>query len=61
MHFSINILRVIESRRIILVGYVARVGEMRNAYKTFVGKPVVKRLRGRRRHRWDDNIRMELK
>jgi hypothetical protein len=41
------IIRMIESRRVILAGNVARVGEMRNAYKIFVGKPEGKITRGR--------------
>jgi hypothetical protein len=40
-------------------GHVARMGEKRNAYRLLVGKPVGKRL-GRPRHRWVDNIRMDL-
>jgi hypothetical protein len=31
-------------------------GEMRSAYKTLVGKPEGKKLLGRPRSRWDDNI-----
>jgi hypothetical protein len=34
--------------------------EMRNAYKIFVGKPEGKRLLGRPRQRWEDNIRMDF-
>jgi hypothetical protein len=34
-------------------------GEMRNACKTSVGKPERKRLRGRPRRRWENNIRMD--
>jgi hypothetical protein len=34
--------------------------EMRNVYKILVSKPEEKRLFGRCRHRWDDNIRMDL-
>jgi hypothetical protein len=34
------------------------VGEMRNTYKTLVGKLEGKRQFGRPRHRWEDNIRM---
>jgi hypothetical protein len=36
-------------------------GEMRNAYKIFVDKSEGKRLLGRPRRRWKDNIRMELR
>jgi hypothetical protein len=32
-------------------------GEKRNAYRLFVGKPEGKRLLGRPRRRWVDNIR----
>jgi hypothetical protein len=32
-------------------------GEMRNAYNILVGKPEGKRLLGRFRHGWEDNIR----
>jgi hypothetical protein len=34
---------------------------MRNAYKILVGKPKGKRLLRRPRHRWEDNIRMDLR
>jgi hypothetical protein len=30
------------------------------AYRILVGKPEGKRLLGRRRHRWVDNIKMDL-
>jgi len=36
-------------------------GEMRNAYKIFVGKPEGKRPLGRPRRRWEDNIRLDLR
>jgi hypothetical protein len=36
-------------------------GEMRNAYNILVGIFEGKRPLGRPRHRWEDNIRMELK
>jgi hypothetical protein len=38
-----------------------RLGEMRIEYKVFIGKPEGKRPRGRRRRRWEDNIRMDLR
>jgi hypothetical protein len=37
------------------------VGEMRNAYKIFVGKSEGDRPLGRPRRRWEDNIRMDLR
>jgi hypothetical protein len=36
-------------------------GEKRNAYRLFVGKPEGKRPLGRPRSRWVDNIRMDLR
>jgi hypothetical protein len=39
-------------------GHVADRGAARNAYKIFVRNPVGKRLLGRPRHRWEDNIRI---
>jgi hypothetical protein len=50
LYASRNI-RVIMSRRMRWVGYVARVGEMRNAYIILVGKPEGKRKLGRPRRR----------
>jgi hypothetical protein len=35
-------------------------GEGRDVYRVLVGKPERKRLPGRPRHRWDDNIRTDL-
>jgi hypothetical protein len=42
----------------IWAGIVARMGEIINAYIVLVGKPEGKRLRGRPRHRWEDNTRI---
>jgi len=35
-------------------------GEGRGVYRVLVGKPEGKRPLGRRRHRWEDNIKMDL-
>jgi hypothetical protein len=35
-------------------------GETRNAYSIFVGKPESKRPLGRPRRRWADNVKMDL-
>jgi hypothetical protein len=35
-------------------------GEMRNVYKSLVREPEGKRPLGRHRHRWEDNIIMDL-
>ena len=42
-------------------GYVARLEESRNAYRVLVGKPEGKRPLGRQRHRWEDNIKIDLR
>jgi hypothetical protein len=36
-------------------------GDMRSAYSIFVGRPEGKRPLGRPRHRWEYNIRLELR
>jgi hypothetical protein len=35
-------------------------GEGRGVYRVLVGKPEGKRSLGRPRHRWEDNVRMDL-
>ena len=42
-------------------GHVARMEKGRSAFKILAGKPEGKRPLGRPRHRWVDNIRMDLK
>jgi hypothetical protein len=41
--------------------HVAGMGEKRNACRILVGKPEGKRLLGRPRCRWLDNIKMDLR
>jgi hypothetical protein len=36
-------------------------GEERSVCRVFVGKPEGKKLLGRPRHRWEDNISMDLR
>jgi hypothetical protein len=36
-------------------------GEERNVYRVLMGKPEGKRPLGRPRHRWEDDIRMDLR
>jgi hypothetical protein len=60
LYSSPSIIRTIKSRRVSCVGHVARMGEKRHAYRLLVGKPEGKRPLGRPRHRWMDNIRMDL-
>jgi hypothetical protein len=61
LYSSPNIIRMIKSRRMRWVGYVARMGETRNAYRILVVNPEGKRLLGRPRRRWVDNIKMDLR
>jgi hypothetical protein len=51
---------MIKPRRMRWEGYVARMGEKRNAYRILVGKPERKRQLGRPRRMWVDNISMDL-
>jgi hypothetical protein len=60
LYSSPSIIRIIKSRRMRWAGHVGRMGEKRNAYRLLVGKPEEKRPLGRPRHRWVDNIRMDL-
>jgi hypothetical protein len=59
LHFLLNIVRVIKSRRMRWAGYAARMGERRGIYRVLVGKPEGKRPLGRPRNRWEDNIKMD--
>jgi hypothetical protein len=56
-----DIIRVIESRKMRWAVHVARVRGMRNAYSILVGKPEGKRLLGRRRCGWENNVRTDLR
>jgi hypothetical protein len=42
-------------------GHVARMGAKRNTYTILVGKPERKRPLGRRRRRWVNNIKIDLR
>jgi hypothetical protein len=55
LYSSPNIVRVIKSRRMRWAGHVARMEEV------LVGRPEGKRPLGRYRHKWEDNINMDLR
>ena len=57
---SPNVIWVFISRRIRWLGHVSGMGERRGAYSGLVGKPEVKRPLGSHRHRWEDNIEVDL-
>jgi hypothetical protein len=60
LYSSPIIVRVIKSRRLRWVGHVAWMGEGRDVYRVFVGKPEGKRPMGRPRRIWEDNIKRDL-
>jgi hypothetical protein len=41
-------------------GHVAHMGDRRGAHRVLMKKPEIKRPLGRPRHRWEDNIKMDL-
>jgi hypothetical protein len=60
LYSSPNIIRVIKSSRMRWAGHVARMGEGRGAYRILMGRPEGRRPLGRPRHKWEDNIKMDL-
>jgi hypothetical protein len=60
LYSSPNIVRVIKSRRMRWAGHMAHMGGERGVCRVLVGKLEGKRPLGRPRHRWVDNIRMDL-
>jgi hypothetical protein len=56
-----SIFRVIKARRTRWAGHVARMGEARGADNILVGRPEGRRPLGSPRHRWEDNIKMDLR
>jgi hypothetical protein len=61
LYSLLNIVRVIKSRRMRWAGHVAHMGEGRGVYRALGGRPKGKRPLGRPRHRWEDNIKMDLR
>ena len=53
-------IRVMKPIRKRWAGHVAHMGEKKGAYGVLVGKPEGKRPISRPRHRWADNIKMDL-
>jgi len=60
LYSSLNIVRLIKSRRMKWAWHETHLGEERGAYRVLVGKPEGRRPLGRPRCRWVDNIRMDL-
>jgi hypothetical protein len=61
LYSSPDITQVIKSRRMREAGHVACIGVMRGAYRVFMGKPEGRRPLGRPRHRWKNNVKMDLR
>jgi len=57
---SPNIVWVIKLRRMRWAGHVVHMGKRRGVYGDSVGKPEGRRPLGRRWHRWEDNLKMDL-
>ena len=60
LYRSPNIVRVVKSMRLRWAGHLARMEEDRSAFKILTGERTGKKLLGRRRRRWEDNIRMNF-
>ena len=58
--YSSTDIRIIRSRTMRWAGQVAGMGERRGAYRVLVREPDVNRPLRRPRHRWEDNIKMDL-
>jgi hypothetical protein len=61
LYSSPAIISQIKSRRMRWAGHPACMGEGRNVYKFLVGKPEGERPLERRRHRWEDGIKIDLR
>ena len=60
LYCSLNVIGVIKSTIMILVGHVARMGEWKGVCRGMVGKHEGKRPLGRPSHRREDNFKMDL-
>jgi hypothetical protein len=52
---------MMKSRRMRWAGHVAHMGVKNNAYRILAGRPEVKRLIGRPRRIWKNNIKVNLR
>ena len=60
VHSSPDIIGVIISRKMRWSGHVACIRDRRDAHRVLLGRPKGRRPLGRRRHGWEDNIKMDL-
>jgi hypothetical protein len=61
LYSLLNIIWVIKSRRMRRLRQGASVGERKSAYRVLVGKPEGRRPLGRHRHKWEDNMKIDLR
>jgi hypothetical protein len=61
LYYSLNIVRMIKSRRIRWAGRVARMGDGRGVHSVWLWSPEIKRPLGRPRRRWADYIKLDLR
>jgi hypothetical protein len=55
-----KIVGVLKSRRMRWAGHVVSMGEGRGVHRVLLGEPEGMRPLGKTRHRWEDNIKMDL-
>ena len=60
LYRSLNIVRVIKSRRLRWAGHVAKIYEARSGFKILICVATGKRPLGRPRRRWEEHIIMDL-
>jgi hypothetical protein len=60
LYFSSNVNRMINSSKMKWVGHVVRLGKIRNAYNILLENVTRKRSLGRPKHKWEDNIKINL-
>jgi hypothetical protein len=61
LYSSPNIVKVIKSKSMRWVGHVACMGKGRGVYRVLIGRPKRKGPLGRPWHRWEDNIKRDLR
>jgi hypothetical protein len=61
LYSSPSTIRMIKSGRMIWAGHVARMEMKINAYRILVKKPEGKRPSARTRHKWVDNVEVDLR
>jgi hypothetical protein len=60
LYCSPDVVQVIKLKIMRWAGHVAQMVEGRGIYRVVVGKPEGKRPLGRPKHRWEDNIEIDL-